>query len=102
MRGVAVFSCLSLFAIACGSRTPDLSFEERRGPTAVQLGRIIDDNPIPAENQRPGNPEWGDGWRSYSRELELYLSTDSQVQGGFVSVKVSSDISSTVTAEVYR
>jgi len=102
MRGVAVFASLSLFALACGSRTSDPSFKERRGPTAVQLGRIIDDNPIPAENQRPGNPEWRDGWRSYSRELELYLSTDSQVQGGFVSVKVSSDISSTVTAEVYR
>jgi hypothetical protein len=88
---------------SCTSRSPDqVSIISGKGAALGQFGRALSDNPIPAENQLPGNPEWRDGWSSYSRELEVYLSTDSQSPGGFVSVKVSADGPTTITAEVYR
>ncbi|HYR55020.1 MAG TPA: N,N-dimethylformamidase beta subunit family domain-containing protein [Myxococcaceae bacterium] len=50
----------------------------------------------------PGSPMWRSGAVAASRQLELYLSTDSQLAGGYVSVKVASDVSSRIDAEIYR
>src|SRR6516164_2670031 len=102
MRRSALYYCLfCLSGAACGIST-SMSPEPSKGSPVTLLGRALADNPIPAENELLGNPEWRDGWSAYSHHLEVYLSTDSQSPGDYVSVKVSSNSLSTATAEVYR
>ena len=63
------------------------------------------DNPIPAENAKPGNPEWRSGrqsWNPTNRQIDVYASADSAEVGDTISVKVSTDSPQTVTAEIYR
>src|SRR5712692_4662518 len=102
---------LALSAAACKAPTrvdPEKAAQagDLPGPAGAlpspKVGALDDANPIPAENQRPGNPEWRDGWRADGQHLELYLSAVSQAPGGFISAKVSADGPAQVTAEVYR
>lgn len=96
-----VISTLVICSIGCNSLP--ISSLKTDSSTSRRFDRVLtNENPIPAENQNPGNPEWSDGWRADNRELEVYLSRDSSQAGDYVSVKVSSDRDSSVTAEVYR
>ena len=64
--------------------------------------RAAADNPIPAENARPGSPDWRSGAYAVGTQLLLYTDTESVEAGGSVSVKVSTDVALSVTAEVFR
>jgi len=71
-------------------------------PQAPPIARTQAPNPIPAENARPGNPEWKDGRTAWSGQLELYADTDSVKVGESVGIKASSSEPAVTTAEVYR
>jgi DNA-binding beta-propeller fold protein YncE len=68
----------------------------------VKVGRVSAPNPIPAENQKPGDPSWRAGRVASAGQIELYTSTDSAVVGDTIQVKVSSDHEGEVSAEVFR
>ncbi|XXF80245.1 hypothetical protein P2318_10970 [Myxococcaceae bacterium GXIMD 01537] len=70
--------------------------------TGSCLAREPGPNPIPAENQLPGDPNWRNGRNANGGEVELYASTESVAAGDTVSVKVSTSVPSRVTAEVFR
>jgi len=59
-------------------------------------------NPIPAENQRPGNPDWFAGRPANAGQVELYASIESAEVGDVLGVKVSTDADVQVRAELYR
>lgn len=59
-------------------------------------------NAVQRENALPGDPLWSDGVRSRQHEVELYLSTDSAEAGEEVGIKLSSDVPSEVTLQLYR
>jgi DNA-binding beta-propeller fold protein YncE len=103
-HAVAFVVGLPVIFIACRDLTPNPvgRAKNAQATTSLLQGVGDDPNPIRTENQRPGSAMWRDGWVADARQLELYLSTDSQVVGGFISVKVSSDVPSTVGAEIYR
>jgi DNA-binding beta-propeller fold protein YncE len=71
-------------------------------PPPEKVGRVAAPNPIPAENQKPGDPAWRSGRIANGGQVELYTSTDSVVGGETVRVKVSVDREAEVSAEVYR
>lgn len=71
-------------------------------PQAQPLPRTTRVNPIPAENALPGNSDWRAGSPSWDHQVETYASTDSAQAGDTIKVRVSTSISSTVSAEVYR
>lgn len=71
-------------------------------PEVPPITRTEQPNPLPAENARPGNPEWKEGRNSWGRQLELYADIDSVKAGESVGIRASSDGPATVTAEVYR
>jgi len=95
---------LSVLLIACrDSALPPRGIDAtvRSSPFAGSPGSD-NLNPVQIENLLPGSPLWRWGAVAGSRQLEIYLSTDSQVAGGYVSVKVSSDVPSRIDAEIYR
>lgn len=59
-------------------------------------------NPIPAENQHPGAPGWDRGRGSRNGEIAVYTSVESVEAGGTLGVKVSANVETSVTAEVFR
>ncbi|PTL77678.1 N,N-dimethylformamidase beta subunit family domain-containing protein [Vitiosangium sp. GDMCC 1.1324] len=72
-------------------------------PAPCDYERHVVPNPIPAENQRPGDPSWESGRSSQNGELEVYTDTESLEAGASLGVKVStSDESAPITAEVFR
>lgn len=68
------------------------------------INRVAQPNPIPAENARPGNPDWRSGSPANAGEIELYASTESAEAGNTVAVKVSTQLAGDfqVNAKVYR
>lgn len=66
------------------------------------LTRVKSENPILAENLLPGDWDWRDGISAHHREVELYASTEAASVGETISVKVSANAASRVTASVYR
>jgi len=100
---------LSVLLIACrDSALPPARIDDTRiddtSRTSGFAGRPGSNNlnPIQIENQLPGSPAWRSGAVAASQQLELYLSADSQLAGGYVSVKVASDVASRIDAEIYR
>ena len=71
-------------------------------PPPQKVGRVSAPNPIPAENQKPGEPSWRSGRTASAGQVELYTSTDSVVAGETIHVKVSADQAGEVSAEVFR
>ncbi|HME90237.1 MAG TPA: N,N-dimethylformamidase beta subunit family domain-containing protein, partial [Myxococcaceae bacterium] len=105
--GVAIGAVFSSLLLVCCRDSALQGLESQQlpkpAPTAASVGPLSSDdpNPIQRENLLPGNPYWQDGSLA-SGQLEIYLSTDSQTAGGFVSVKISSDVPARVSAEIYR
>lgn len=71
-------------------------------PLTAVYRRSASPNPIPAENQLPGDAQWRAGISASRHQLELYTSVESVEAGGAVAVFVSTDIAVLVTAQVYR
>ncbi|HEX8699133.1 MAG TPA: N,N-dimethylformamidase beta subunit family domain-containing protein, partial [Myxococcaceae bacterium] len=71
-------------------------------PPPEKVGRVSAPNPIPAENQKPGEPTWRSGRTASAGQVELYTSTDSAVVGDTIQVKVSTSQEGEVSAEVFR
>ncbi len=71
-------------------------------PPPEKVGRTTAPNPIPAENQKQGDPSWRSGRAAHAGQVELYTSTDSVVVGDTIQVKVSTDLEGEVSAEVFR
>ncbi|MBX5484732.1 MAG: hypothetical protein IRZ16_23155 [Myxococcaceae bacterium] len=71
-------------------------------PAPGTLQRSPAPNPIPAENAKPGDPDWRDGLSSWSGEVEVYADHESLFAGERLGVKVSTSTASTVSATVYR
>ncbi len=59
-------------------------------------------NLVVVENQSPGSPDWRDGAIAWHNEVELYTSVESVSAAQELGVKVSSNVSSSITAEVFR
>jgi hypothetical protein len=97
-----VIGLLVIFVACRDVANPIGGAKAARASAALLVTARNELNPIQIENQRPGSPTWQDGLIASSRQLELYVSTDSQILGGHASVKVSSDVPSTITAEIYR
>ncbi len=66
------------------------------------LGRQPAPNPIPAENQKPGDPTWESGGTAKEGELDVYATTDTAQAGQTVSARVNADPPVTITTKVYR
>ncbi|MDY7232493.1 N,N-dimethylformamidase beta subunit family domain-containing protein [Hyalangium rubrum] len=71
-------------------------------PPPEKPTRVVLPNPIPAENQKPGDATWRSGRQANAGQVELYASTDSVLVGDTVNVKVSVSDEGPVTAEVFR
>lgn len=69
---------------------------------ATKLTRVDVPNPIPAENQKAGDPDWRSGLRAKDGQLEVYADSESVTAGQTLALKVSTDQKATVTAELYR
>jgi hypothetical protein len=96
---------LSVLFVACQDSAPQHSSRIDDTTTVAEpAGRSGSGglNPIQIENRLPGSPLWRSGAVARSGQLELYLSAESQSAGGYVSVKVASDVPSRIDAEIYR
>jgi DNA-binding beta-propeller fold protein YncE len=71
-------------------------------PPPAKLVRVSVPNPIPAENQKPGDASWHSGLNASAGQVELYTSTDSALAGDTIQVKVSIPQEEEVSAEVFR
>lgn len=93
-------------AAACGKpfKPADVPDEEppSMDPPTNDPPRVDSSSLIPAENLKPGDPQWRAGRRAFSGEVDVYLSVDSASAGESISVMISSDVASSVQVDVYR
>lgn len=103
---------LFLFLISCGGKPTSIETGAPGGadpgcqancpPPAGPAEPPRPTNPVPAENEKAGDPSWRSGRTAQSGELDVYLSTDSAAAGENVSVMISADPSVSVTVDVFR
>ncbi|HEX5745620.1 MAG TPA: N,N-dimethylformamidase beta subunit family domain-containing protein [Archangium sp.] len=82
--------------------TPGGECTSNCNPPPQPLDRQPRPNPILAENQLPGDPQWQSGFAADEGELEFYTSTESVEAGESLGVKVSTPTERTLTATLYR
>jgi sugar lactone lactonase YvrE len=90
---------------ACDRRSKQQILQEvdrNLGSPGTLIARQPAANPIPLENENPGDSDWLAGASAAPHELDIYLSTDSAFAGDTVSAKVSSETASSINVEVFR